>query len=100
MLINNYYFIIVYIAACEDISTEISDELQISASTITASAIGHGVPSLEGEWINFTCTSERVLIGPNSTICMGNGEWKPDPREVTCKGKNQKSYNSIVLLLE
>ena len=24
------------------------------------------------------------VIGPNSSTCMGNGEWEPDPREVRC----------------
>ena len=24
------------------------------------------------------------VIGPNSSTCMGNEEWEPDPREVRC----------------
>ena len=44
----------------------------------------YGKPSLEGEGIRFSCP-KRVLIGPNSTTCMGNGEWEPDPRKVACK---------------
>ena len=54
---------------------------------ITVSGLGYSKPSLEGESVNFTCPPKLVLFGPNSTTCMGNGEWKPDPRKVACKGK-------------
>ena len=43
-------------------------------------------PSLEGAVLSFDCAPQHVLIGPNTTTCMGNGEWEPDPREVECKG--------------
>jgi hypothetical protein len=46
-------------------------------------------PASEGTVIAFTCSaSDLVLTGPNSTICMSNGEWEPDPTEVACKGIN------------
>ena len=41
---------------------------------------------IQGTIIIFKCPSEMLLIGPNATTCMGNGEWEPDPRETTCKG--------------
>ena len=43
-------------------------------------------PAFEGAVLSFDCPPQHVLIGPNTTICMGNGEWEPDPREVKCKG--------------
>jgi hypothetical protein len=43
-------------------------------------------PALEGTVLSFGCPHQYVLIGPNTTMCMGNGEWEPDPREVECKG--------------
>ena len=43
-------------------------------------------PAFEGAVLSFDCPPQHVLIGPNTTICMGNGEWEPDPREVECKG--------------
>ena len=44
-------------------------------------------PAIEGTIITFSCSaSDLVLTGPNSTICMSNGEWEPDPTEVACKG--------------
>ena len=49
--------------------------------------MGYEDPSLEGDSIMFTCTSGLELSGPNSSTCMGNGEWEPDPGEVNCTGK-------------
>ena len=43
-------------------------------------------PALEGDNITFTCPTGAILNGPNSSTCMGNGEWEPDPREVNCTG--------------
>ena len=43
-------------------------------------------PAIEGTTVTFECPPEYILIGPNTTTCMGNGEWKPDPRDVECKG--------------
>ena len=61
--------------------------------------IGHGysIPTvaLEGDSISFTCSSGFLLTGPNSSTCMGNGEWEPDPREVACHKRN----NIIIILL-
>ena len=42
---------------------------------------------LEGANVTFTCPPGQVLIGYSTSTCMGNGEWEPDPREVTCKGE-------------
>ena len=43
-------------------------------------------PAMEGTTVIFKCPSQYDLIGPNTTVCMENGEWEPDPREVECKG--------------
>ena len=40
-----------------------------------------------GTLIQFSCLTGLVLTGPNLSICMGNGEWEPDPREAQCKGE-------------
>ena len=45
-------------------------------------------PAIEGTTVTFECPPEHVLIGPNTTTCMGNGEWEPDPRDLACKGIN------------
>ena len=49
-----------------------------------AIAIDYDDPALEGETITFTCFPGSILNGHNSSTCMGNGEWVPDPREVEC----------------
>lgn len=48
--------------------------------------MGYDDPALEGDSIMFTCASGLKLGGPNSnsSTCMGNGEWDPDPGEVNC----------------
>ena len=43
-------------------------------------------PSFEGAVLSFDCPPHYVLIGFNTTTCMGNGEWEPDPRDMECKG--------------
>ena len=36
---------------------------------------GYKDPALEGENITFTCLSETMLSGPNSSMCTRNGKW-------------------------
>ena len=51
-----------------------------------ALALDYVDPALEGQTITFTCPAGQTLNGSNSSTCMGNGEWEPDPREVECTG--------------
>jgi hypothetical protein len=53
--------------------------------------MGYNDVALEGDSVSFTCSSGLVLTGPNSSTCMENGEWEPDPREVACKGDAEPS---------
>jgi hypothetical protein len=46
--------------------------------------MGYDDPALNGESIMFACASGLKLGGPNSSTCMGNGEWEPDPGKVNC----------------
>ena len=46
--------------------------------------VGYEHPALEGDNITFICPTGVILSGPNSSACMGNGEWEPDPRVVNC----------------
>ena len=61
-------------------------ELQINGSIRMKIEGSAGIPALEGTNITFSCPLDLVLTGPNSSTCMENGEWEPDPREVECKG--------------
>ena len=34
--------------------------------------------------VYFSCPSELVLTGPNTTMCVNNSRWEPDPSKVMC----------------
>ena len=42
--------------------------------------------AIEGAVANFSCPPGLALIGPNTTTCMENGEWEPDPGDAACRG--------------
>ena len=44
-----------------------------------------GLP-IEGTTANLICPPGLALTGTNSTTCMSNGEWKPEPWELECRG--------------
>ena len=50
--------------------------------------MGYVEPILEGMTVNFSCPTSRILTGPRTSICTGNGQWDPDPNEssIECKG--------------
>ena len=37
--------------------------------------------------VTYSCPLGLKLTGPNSSTCMGSGEWEPYPGNVTCTGK-------------
>ena len=50
---------------------------------------GYSDPAFVGTNVTLVCSlPNHVLTGPNATICMENGKWQPDPREVRCEGKS------------
>ena len=55
--------------------------------------IGYKEPAIRGTNVSFNCPKGFLLSGPDTTMCVGNGEWEPDPREAVCKGEN----NGILL---
>ena len=54
--------------------------------TSSVEVIGFTNPALEGTSIMLHCPARLTLIGPESSTCMGNGKWEPDPGEVECIG--------------
>ena len=34
--------------------------------------------------VYFSCPSDLVLTGPNTTTCVNNSRWEPDPNKVMC----------------
>ena len=60
---------------------------------------GYVEPAMEGATVTFECPPQYVITGPNTTTCMGNGEWEPDPREVECNGMPLPSTLQIISLI-
>ena len=57
------------------------------------------MPVMEGIVVSFSCHFEFILTGPNSSMCMRNGEWEPDPREVDCRHKGRfRLYHLIIVV--
>ena len=54
---------------------------------------GYYPPMIEGSRIMLSCPFRYSLKGSNTSTCMGNGEWEPDPRKAECKGINTTKSN-------
>ena len=54
-------------------------------------------PAIEGTNVSFSCPPGLVLTGPSVSMCMGNGEWEPDPSQVECNGKDRSTHTHIIL---
>ena len=52
--------------------------LDESASSVMV--MGYNDLALKEDSVSFTCSSGLAITGPNSSTCMENGEWEPDPR--------------------
>ena len=63
---------------CPDPLTQVVDR---SISTVS----DYKSPVLEGYTVNFSCSfSGEVVAGPNMSTCTRDGEWEPDPKEISC----------------
>ena len=60
----------------------------LANNRVRVTAMDYNFPiGLEGTNVSLSCNdSKLVLDGPNTTTCMENGEWEPDPKDVRCKG--------------
>ena len=45
---------------------------------------GYSDLGIEGSNVSIRCPPGLVLNGRSTLVCMENGEWEPDPREVEC----------------
>ena len=73
-------------ASCKDSIVCEHPRAQLSDSQIVI--MGNDDISI-GIILKLSCPTGFVLTGPNTSesVCMGNGEWEPDPREAKCKGE-------------
>ena len=53
----------------------------------SVSVMGYINPARLGSTVSLSCSPGSVLIGPERTACMGNGEWEPDIEKVKCEGE-------------
>ena len=63
--------------------TELVDE--------STTVIGYREPAMRGASVTFACISGLMLSGPNTSTCMGNGEWEPDLRKMVCTGTSMQT---------
>ena len=62
--------------------------------------MGYEDPAFEGNRVTFTCPSGQILDGSNSSTCMGNGEWEPDPKEVDCINEVHMTTSKYCIILQ
>ena len=60
---------------------------QIMSSDDSVGVLNYRNPAIEGTTITFSCPTELKLTGSNTSTCMKNREWEPDPKQTRCKGK-------------
>ena len=79
---------------CENPEAQLDDSVEVIGYLSKAAAV-------KGSNISFSCPPGLVLTGPNSSTCLGNGEWEPDPRDVKCKGEcdNNTCIEGVTILL-
>ena len=95
----SWYAWIIYhsiIARCDHPLSQLTNgatEVQVS---------GYGDLAIAGTVVNFSCLSglpDKILTGPISSTCTGNGEWEPDPIYVMCKGNWKINFDYCVISL-
>ena len=59
---------------------------QITSDSSLRAVSGYRDPAIEGTTVTFSCPTGLTLTGSNTSTCMRNGEWEPDPKGVKCKG--------------
>ena len=67
------------------------------------SVVGYSNPARLGSSVSLSCPPGFLLIGPNRTTCMGNGEWEPSIGKVRCEGEklpvSNFKLNNIIMKL-
>jgi hypothetical protein len=83
---NSVHYCINFTAKCD------SPILLLSEDSERLVNADYSHPAIEGTNVSFTCPPGLVLTGPSVTMCMGNGEWEPDPSQIWCNGKEYSKH--------
>ena len=89
-MLAGFFLFVFFVAACEHPLD------RVIGDTSYVEVIGYNKPVLEGASITFHCPPGMELIGYGSATCMGNGEWEPDPQNITC---NESKYSQSMIIL-
>ena len=52
-------------------------------------------PWIEGSIITYSCASGLKVAETNTSTCMDNGQWEPDPSDITCTGNHNNCYKQL-----
>ena len=69
---------------------------QIMSSDDSVRVTSYRNPATKGTLIVFSCPPKLILTGFNTSTCMGNGEWEPDPKQTKCEGKSVNCYQLLL----
>ena len=80
---------LILIAYCHDPAHLIEDPMEVLSYMSLA---------IPGSSVTFDCSlTGYSLVGFNTSICIGSGDWEPDPRkEIKCKGVS--NYNNVLCI--
>ena len=78
----------IFIANCGSLLGLLNDDI--------IEVLGSNQPAIVGASATLACPSTHTLNGSNTTVCMGNGKWEPDPTLVECIGKHLKQKTAAV----
>ena len=68
-------------------------------SSLRLNVQDYSEPAITGTTLSFNCSQpEEVLIGHNTTTCMEDGQWVPDPLQpqISCNGMGRNININIV----
>ena len=66
------------------------------SNSIDITILDYGDPPIEGTSITLSGLHGLILIGSNTSTCMGNGNWEPDLKRMRCNGE----LISIILMIK
>ena len=54
-------------------------------------------PLIEGNIVTYSCSPGLKIIESNVSTCMNNGQWEPNPLDITCTGKYLYAFGILCM---